>query len=48
MEDAARVAFRTIIDYLNAHPEIKLVRYVLYGVSAFAAHQRVLEQVLAK
>jgi len=48
IEDAARVAFRTIIDYLNAHPEIKLVRYVLYGASAFAAHQRVLEQVLAE
>lgn len=48
MEDAARVAFRTIIDYLNEHPEIKLVRYMLYGASAFVVHQRVLEQVLAE
>ncbi|MDE3088696.1 MAG: O-acetyl-ADP-ribose deacetylase [Chloroflexota bacterium] len=47
MEDAARIAFRTIVDYLNAHPEIKLVRYVLYGARAFEAHQRALEQVLA-
>ena len=48
MEDAARIAFRTIIDYLNEHTEIKLVRYVLYDTRAFAAHQRVLEQMLAK
>jgi O-acetyl-ADP-ribose deacetylase len=47
-EDAARIAFRTIIDYIQQHPEIKLVRCVLYGASAFAAHQRVLEEVLAK
>ncbi len=48
MEDAARIAFRTIIDYLGEHPEIKLVRYVLYGARAFEIHQRVLEQVLAE
>ena len=48
MEDAARIAFRTIIDYVSAHPEIKLVRYVLFGARAFEAHQRVLEQVLAE
>lgn len=48
MEDAAHVAFGTIIDYLRAHPEIKLVRYVLYDAHAFEAHRRVLEQVLAE
>ncbi len=48
MEDAARIAFRTIIDYLGEHPELKLVRYVLYDARAFAVHQRVLEQVLAE
>lgn len=48
MEDAARIAFRTIIDYLQQHPEIKLVRYVLYDARAFAAHQRVLEQMLGE
>ena len=47
-EDAARIAFRTIIAYVEQHPEIKLVRYVLYGAAAFAAHQRVLEEVLAE
>ncbi len=48
MEDAARIAFRTIIDYLSEHPEIQLVRYVLYDARAFETHARVLEQVLAE
>ncbi len=45
MEDAARIAFRTIIDYLGEHPEIKLVRYVLFGARAFEVHRRVLQQM---
>jgi O-acetyl-ADP-ribose deacetylase (regulator of RNase III) len=48
MEDAARIAFRAIIDYMEQHPEIKLVRYVLYDAPAFETHHRVLEQVLAE
>jgi O-acetyl-ADP-ribose deacetylase (regulator of RNase III) len=48
MEGAARIAFRTIIDYLNQHPEIKLVRYVLYDARAFAVHQRALKELLAE
>ena len=48
VEDAARIAFRIIIDYLSAHAEITLARYVLYGAAALAAHQRVLEEVLAE
>jgi len=48
VEDAARIAFRTIIDYLSEHPEIKLARYVLYDARAFETHARVLEQVLAE
>ncbi len=47
MEDAARVAFRTIIDYVSEHPEIKLVWYVLYDKRAFETHARVLQEVLA-
>jgi O-acetyl-ADP-ribose deacetylase (regulator of RNase III) len=47
MEDAARIAFRTIIDYLEQHPEIKLVRMVLYDARAYAIHARVLEEVLS-
>ena len=48
MEDAARIAFRTIMDYVSAHPEIKWVRFVLYDARAYQTHTRVLEQVLAE
>lgn len=48
MEQAARIALRTIIDYLEQHPEIKLVRFVLYDARAYAVHKRVLEQVLSE
>lgn len=47
MQAAAQIAFRTIIDYLKQHSEIKLVRYVLYDARAFETHRRVLEQMLA-
>ncbi len=48
MQAAARIAFRTIIDYLNEHPDIKQVRFVLYDDWAFQIHQQVLEQVLTE
>ncbi len=48
MEDAAHIAFRTIIDYLNEHPEIKRVRYVLYDARALEVHRRVFQEVLAE
>ncbi len=48
MEAAARLAFRTIIDYVAEHPEITRVRFVLYDARAYAVHARVLEQVLAE
>jgi O-acetyl-ADP-ribose deacetylase (regulator of RNase III) len=48
VEAAARIAFRTIIDYLTEHPEIRLVRYVLFGQRAFEVHSRVLQEVLSE
>jgi O-acetyl-ADP-ribose deacetylase (regulator of RNase III) len=48
MENAARVAFRTIVEYFEQHPEIKRVRFVLYDARALAIHERVLEQVLSE
>lgn len=48
MEDAARIAFRTIIEYLEQHSEIKLVRYVLYDARALETHRQILEEVLAE
>ena len=45
IQEAARIAFDTIIAYLRAHPDIELVRYVLYDARTLETHQRVLEQV---
>jgi len=48
MQDAARIAFQTIIDYLRAHSEIALVRYVLYDARALAAHERMLQEIIER
>lgn len=42
MDEAARIAFRTIINYVRKHPGITLVRFVLYDARAFEIHRRVL------
>jgi O-acetyl-ADP-ribose deacetylase (regulator of RNase III) len=47
MEQAASIAFHTIIDYLSEDPEIGLVRYVLFDQRAFDVHALVLQQVIA-
>lgn len=44
MEDAARIAIKTVIDYLKEHTEIGLVRFVLFGHEAYEAHERALKE----
>ena len=41
--EAASVALRTVIGFLQAHPEIKLVRFVLFDQRALEAFGKVLE-----
>jgi O-acetyl-ADP-ribose deacetylase (regulator of RNase III) len=41
--EAASVALRTVIGFLQAHPEIKLVRFVLFDRRALEAFEKVLE-----
>ena len=43
--DAARIALKTVKDYLAAHPEIELVRFVLFGQSTFAAFVDALKKI---
>jgi O-acetyl-ADP-ribose deacetylase (regulator of RNase III) len=47
MDDAARVALQTVLDYLHAQENdcIRLVRFVLYGAQAYQVFQRVLSQL---
>jgi len=40
--DAAKIALGTIKDYLSEHPEIELVRFVLFGRPTFEAYAKAL------
>lgn len=46
MAEAARVALRTVIEFLNQHPKPTLVRFVLFDRSAYQVFARVLEELL--
>jgi O-acetyl-ADP-ribose deacetylase (regulator of RNase III) len=45
MADAARIGVGTVIEYLQGHPEIQLVRFVLFGPAALRTYEEVLESV---
>lgn len=44
IELAAPMALQTVRDYLEAHSDIELVRFVLYGRSAYAAYEYALKE----
>jgi O-acetyl-ADP-ribose deacetylase (regulator of RNase III) len=48
MDEGARVALQTVIDYLAAQEErgIRLVRFVLFNKQAYQALQRVLSRLI--
>ena len=46
LAEAARIALQTVLDYLIQHPEIKLVRFVLFGAAAYGAYQEALRDLL--
>ena len=46
MAEAARIALGTTLEYLRGHPEIALVRFVLFGAAAYATFARVLEELV--
>lgn len=43
--EAARIALKTVKDYLAKHPEIELVRFVLFGQPTFAAFAAALQEI---
>jgi O-acetyl-ADP-ribose deacetylase len=43
--EAARIASRIAIEYLKSHPEIRLVRFVLFGQAALRAYEGALDEV---
>ncbi len=48
LEEAASIALKTVIDYLKGHPDIQLVRFVLFGQEAYQAYEKALRGFLSK
>jgi O-acetyl-ADP-ribose deacetylase (regulator of RNase III) len=48
IEAAAPIALKTVADYLKAHPEIQLVRFVLFGSDAYQAYGKALKELMKK
>jgi O-acetyl-ADP-ribose deacetylase (regulator of RNase III) len=46
LEEAAPIALVTVIDYLRQHPEIELVRFVLFGQRAYRTYETALKTQL--
>jgi len=46
MAEAARIGLRTAIEYLREHPEIPLVRFVLFGQAALRTYEALLADLL--
>ena len=44
--EAAQIALRTVVDFLKSHPQIELIRFVLWGRESFVIHKRMLEELL--
>lgn len=45
MEEAARVALSASISFLGSHPQVKLIRFVLFDEPAFRVFRTVLQEV---
>ena len=45
IEDAARIAIQTVIDYCREHDDIELARFVQFGRAAYDAYVKVLEEI---
>jgi len=43
VEEASRIALKTVRDYLKDHPEIKLVRFVLFDARTYRAYEEALK-----
>jgi O-acetyl-ADP-ribose deacetylase (regulator of RNase III) len=47
LNEAAPIALKTVADFLKAHPEIELVRFVLFDGKTLAAYEEALEGLSA-
>jgi O-acetyl-ADP-ribose deacetylase (regulator of RNase III) len=47
VEEASRIALKTVMDYVKDHPEIKLVRFVLFDSKTFDVYKGSLKEMTA-
>ncbi|MCC7202102.1 MAG: O-acetyl-ADP-ribose deacetylase [Nitrospirae bacterium] len=45
-DEAAPVALKTVIEYVKSHPEIEIVRFVLFGPEAYKAYESALQKIV--
>jgi O-acetyl-ADP-ribose deacetylase (regulator of RNase III) len=45
VEEASRIALKTMMDYLKDHPEIKLVRFVLFDSKTYRIYEEALKEL---
>lgn len=45
VEEASRIALKTVMDYLKNHPEIKLVRFVLFDSNTYRVYKETLKEL---
>lgn len=45
VEEASRIALKTAMDYLKDHPEIKLVRFVLFDSKTYDVYEEALKKL---
>lgn len=45
VEEASRVALKTVADYLKDHSEVKLVRFVLFDSKTYSAYEEALKEL---
>ncbi len=45
IQAAARIALKTMKDFLTDHPEIRLVRFALFGQAAYQAYEQALKEI---
>ena len=45
VEEASRIALKTVIDFLMDHPEIQLVRFVLFDSNTYNVYEKTLKEL---
>lgn len=46
VNEASMVALKTVINYFKTHTDIKLVRFVLFGLKAYQAYDKALQELV--